>query len=123
MGTLVVAAATYPGASVDVSDVRLSDFGAASAVPEGEDGVALQRMEARSFGWLLQDLLDILQDFRLDPSGSDADIVSLLRSVRGRCAHTDMDQLPSFQDLAMELAKGIQSTSPRGTKRGIESRM
>merc|ERR1719150_2105087 len=43
------------GASPAVCDVRLSDFGAAAAV-DGEDFEALRRLEARSFGWLLQDL-------------------------------------------------------------------
>ncbi|RYD25176.1 MAG: protein kinase family protein, partial [Lysobacteraceae bacterium] len=36
----------------------LSDFGAASALPAGEDGAALKRIEVRAVGILLSELLD-----------------------------------------------------------------
>jgi hypothetical protein len=56
----------------------LSDFGAASCLPAGEAGRALQRIEVLSWGILLGELLDRC-----------ADATSALRSLHHRCVASD----------------------------------
>jgi len=85
-----------------LSDARLSDFGAATAV----DDPMFFKLEARSFGWLVQDLLELLAPA---PSGeapaAEAERAAerLLRELRGRCTHELPEQLPSFVELAAAL--------------------
>ncbi|CAK0791381.1 unnamed protein product [Prorocentrum cordatum] len=95
-----------PLESSGVRDVRLSDFGAATVVDEP----GFFKIEARSFGWLLQDLLDILSSTgpaAADGGGRDADVESLLQRVRRRCAAETLDGLPTFAELASELAAEV----------------
>eukprot|EP00435_Cladocopium_sp_Y103_P017571 s829_g4.t1 len=82
--------------STSVSDVRLSDFGACAAVDLPE----LRRLEVRSFGWLLQDLLEC----HAEPQNpEDAKILELLKELRASCGAEDPNQLPSFKELREKL--------------------
>lgn len=101
-------------AAVDVKDVRLSDFGAAAAVPESLVGEGLKRLEARSFGWLLQDLIDIVESRKaVSANEHTGEVLALLRAVRARCDQQEVDKLPSFADLAASLVQG------RGKRRRV----
>eukprot|EP00931_Biecheleriopsis_adriatica_P059753 TRINITY_DN35813_c0_g1_i1.p1 TRINITY_DN35813_c0_g1~~TRINITY_DN35813_c0_g1_i1.p1 ORF type:complete len:465 (+),score=118.40 TRINITY_DN35813_c0_g1_i1:33-1427(+) len=93
--TLIVAEGPQDAATV--CDVRLSDFGAAAAV----DDPALRRMEVRSFGWLLQDLLES----HVQPA-DEADIatVALLKDVRALCGHEVPEKLPEFAEIVSKLS-------------------
>lgn len=85
-----------PKDATEVSDVRLSDFGAAATV----DDPALRRLEVRSFGWLLQDLLES----HVQPSDdSEVSVVALLKDIRERCGHELPASLPGFAEIAAEL--------------------
>ncbi|CAE8586968.1 unnamed protein product, partial [Polarella glacialis] len=99
------------GKAIDVSDVRLSDFGAA-AVVEGETGACLQRLEVRSYGWLLQDLIDMLRESSPD---TDVDGLSGLRQL---CSCADVSKLPSFSEIAQKIsalfdAAGIEGSAKK----------
>lgn len=98
--TLIVMQEGSSSSRRDVIDARLSDFGAA-AIVEGSIGEGLKRLEVRSFGWLLQDLLDILSD----TDNHNNAIIARLRDLRELCSSTDVYQLPSFATLSEELAK------------------
>merc|ERR1712110_61719 len=85
----------------DVRDVRLTDYGAAFAA----DGEAFQRLDVRSFGWLLQDLLELLVEPEGSYSAVEMEIRERLANLRARCACDTVDELPSFQELvAQDLA-------------------
>lgn len=76
----------------------LSDFGAASFHDSlGDEGLALQRLEARAFGCLLEELLDRCehgdQDFGLQK----------LAEIQQRCLHDTPEQRPDFGSLVSEL--------------------
>ncbi|MCJ2071022.1 leucine-rich repeat-containing serine/threonine-protein kinase [Methylobacterium sp. J-030] len=72
----------------------LSDFGAASALPEGETGVALARIEARAVGILLGELLDCCD---APPNG--------LRALERACTGPDPAERPSPAQVAAALER------------------
>ncbi|CAK9111197.1 unnamed protein product [Durusdinium trenchii] len=80
-----------------LADARLSDFGACAAV----DAAELRRLEVRSFGWLLQDLLECHV-----PPGTEEErrTIELLKVWRERCGAEDPEQLPSFQEIHAALS-------------------
>ena len=89
--------ASSSAAGTAVRDVRLSDFGACAAVDLPE----LRRLEVRSFGWLLQDLLEC----QTEPENEeDEKSFELMKALRARCAAEDPRQLPSFTELRLKLA-------------------
>ncbi|MDD4979069.1 MAG: leucine-rich repeat-containing protein kinase family protein [Gallionella sp.] len=72
-------------------DALLGDFGAATFLPE-ESG-ALQRIEVRAFGCLLEELLE-----RCEPAETEA-----LWSLYRRCVHPDVATRPLFAEIVSEL--------------------
>ncbi len=75
----------------------LGDFGAASFfAPEGESGRALQRIEARAFGCLLEELLERCADAGEAP-------LPRLRQLRDRCLSANVGERPDFAGLLGEL--------------------
>lgn len=91
-----------------LTDVRLSDFGAASAVNDP----AFFKPEVRSFGWLLQDLIDL--HAAPPPEATEGEVAQaaaigqLLRDLRGRCGRELPEELPTMSELAMALADAPQ---------------
>lgn len=84
----------------------LSDFGAASFyTPQSELGHALQRLEARAFGCLLEELLE-----RCDLTDDEPDLARLCKLQR-RCMLDDPAQRPTFSELKREL-ETIGQASP-----------
>jgi hypothetical protein len=86
----------------------LGDFGAASFFePDGVQAAALQRIEARAFGCLLEELLDRIGGTTADAAeASDAEPRTLkaLRSLQARCdAHAPATR-PDFTEIDGELA-------------------
>lgn len=78
---------------VDGHDCRLSDFGAASFfTPGSAQGAALQRLESRAFGILLEELLQ-----RCDAPPAD------LQALAAACQQTDSAQRPDFAELRAAL--------------------
>ncbi|WP_043307763.1 leucine-rich repeat-containing protein kinase family protein [Pseudomonas sp. ML96] len=78
---------------VDSHDCRLSDFGAASFFPPGSaQGAALQRLESRAFGILLEELL---QRCDTPPAHLAALIVD--------CQQADTRQRPDFAEIVERL--------------------
>ncbi|WJN57769.1 leucine-rich repeat-containing protein kinase family protein [Pseudomonas sp. SO81] len=74
---------------VDGHDCRLSDFGAASFfTPGSAQGAALQRLESRAFGILLEELLQ-----RCDAPPAD------LQALAAACQQADSAQRPDFAEL------------------------
>ena len=69
----------------------LSDFGAASSLPGGEAGRALQRIETRAWGILLGELLDRCAE---DPPGAPA-----LRALQHRCTAPDPATRPLMAEV------------------------
>lgn len=87
------------GGGCDVRDVRLSDFGAAAVV----DDPRFEKLEVRSFGWLLQDLLESLQPPAHECTDAAAAIVSRLQGLRDQCQQESPEDLPTFAALAAAL--------------------
>lgn len=78
---------------VDGHDCRLSDFGAASFfTPGSAQGAALQRLESRAFGILLEELLQ-----RCDAPPAD------LQALAAACQQADSAQRPDFAELRAAL--------------------
>lgn len=77
--------------------IRLGDFGAASCYPAGQQGLAeaLQRIEVRAFGCLVEELLNHQGAFA-DPQG----ILARLERVRDVCLSEACDERPLFAALA-----------------------
>lgn len=87
-----------------VVDTRLSDFGAAAAV----DDKRFEKVEVRSFGWLLQDLLDSLlpQELAAAENGQAAETsgaLDRLRRVRSCCACETTAEVPTFTEVVAAL--------------------
>jgi hypothetical protein len=79
----------------------LGDFGGASFYdPASAQAIALQQLEVRAFGCLLEELSE-----RCDaPSSSSAQsALARLRSLRDACLHPDSAQRPLFADIASQL--------------------
>lgn len=77
----------------------LSDFGAASFFdPRGETGTALQRIEARAFGCLLEELLERC------PQATQDTRLQRLASLRDQCLDLQPTRRPDFATLNAELA-------------------
>ena len=78
-------------------DVRLSDFGAASFYnPAGSEAAALERLEVRAFGCLLEDLCD--------RTPAPADQLLPLRQLQAACLQPEVLARPSFDDIVATLA-------------------
>ena len=73
-------------------DALLGDFGAATFMPE--DALALQRIEVRAFGCLLEELLE-----RCEPAETET-----LWALHRRCVHPEVDTRPLFAEIVSELA-------------------
>lgn len=80
-------------------DGLLGDFGAASFLPSDDaaQSRALQRIESRAFGCLIEELLD-----RCAPA--DAATQALLAGIRSRCLDDDPAARPLFAEIAAALA-------------------
>lgn len=77
----------------------LSDFGAASFFdPQSAQGAALQRIEARAFGCLLEELLE-----RTPHANSDTRLQQLAQ-MRNLCLVEKPSQRPDFSDINAQLA-------------------
>lgn len=74
-------------------DALLGDFGAATFMPD--DALALQRIEVRAFGCLLEELLE-----RCEPAETEA-----LWALHRRCVHPEVDTRPLFAEIVNELAR------------------
>ena len=75
-------------------DCLLSDFGAASFfATESAEGLALQRLEVRAFGCLLEELLQ----------RSDASLTEALEPLLQRCLHSEPGQRPLFAEISRAL--------------------
>jgi len=79
-----------------VREVRLSDLGAAAAVDEPTFG-ALEKLEVRSFGWLVQDLLERLEPPVKDTGQESRTQVALLQDVRKQCGAESVADIPTFE--------------------------
>ena len=78
---------------VDGHDCRLSDFGAASFfTPGSSQGAALQRLESRAFGILLEELLQ-----RCDAPPAQ------LQTLAADCQQSATAQRPDFAEIAARL--------------------
>jgi hypothetical protein len=72
----------------------LSDFGAASVLPGGPAGAALERVEVRAVGLLIGELLD-----RCDAPPES------LRALERACTQPDPDRRPDLEAVAAEIAR------------------
>ena len=76
----------------------LSDFGAASFFdPNTSQGQALQRLETRAFGCLLEDLLE-----RSHARGQEERLTALI-ALQRQCMLEDPSQRPAFNQLVEQL--------------------
>jgi hypothetical protein len=79
----------------------LGDFGAACVYPNDDavPGEALQRLEVRAFGCLLEDLLE-----RCEAQAADKAIVEALWTLTKACLSEDVSQRPLFSDIERTLS-------------------
>lgn len=79
-------------------DSLLGDLGGASFLPrhDADLALALQRIEVRAFGCLLEELLD-----RCDPTR----VTQALRVLQLRCDHPQVESRPLFAEIRQELAE------------------
>lgn len=75
----------------------LGDFGAASFLPRDENITALQRLEVRAFGCLLEELLD-----RCDAPHDEN--FAALRNLQNRCTQAEVALRPLFDEIYMLLS-------------------
>jgi len=82
--------------------VLLGDFGAASfySTENREAGVALERLEVRAYGCLLEELMTRCH---WSDSRVQADVAVKLASLRDGCLSEDVDKRPLFEQIASEL--------------------
>ncbi|MDP2144569.1 MAG: leucine-rich repeat-containing protein kinase family protein [Gallionella sp.] len=79
-------------------DCLLGDFGAASFLPpDAHKAAALQRIEVRAYGCLLEELLD-----RSDATPGE---IASLRALQQRCNHAETNLRPLFAEIRSELTK------------------
>jgi serine/threonine protein kinase len=74
----------------------LSDFGAACALPQGDEGDAWRRVEARAWGLFLGELLD-----RCAP---EPEAMARLRELESACVQS----VPSARPLMSEIVEALQ---------------
>ena len=77
-------------------DAALGDFGAASVLPDGPAGAALQRIEVRAFGLLLGEVLDRASADFSDSAG--------LRDLERACVQADGRARPTMAEVLRVLA-------------------
>ncbi|WP_025599439.1 leucine-rich repeat-containing protein kinase family protein [Burkholderia sp. WSM2230] len=82
--------------------VLLGDFGAASFYSTGdrESGAALERLEVRAYGCLIEELIDRCN---WSDAFAQADAAAKLASLKGRCLSEDVESRPLFEQIASEL--------------------
>jgi hypothetical protein len=96
-------------AAVGRSMALLGDFGAASLLDAAgsEDAVALERIEVRAFGCLLEELTERCGDGDGHTAGrcedADAALLAGLLDLRARCLHDDPAARPGFAPVAATL--------------------
>jgi Protein tyrosine and serine/threonine kinase/Leucine rich repeat len=80
--------------------VLLGDFGAASfyATDESNTGIALQRLEVRAYGCLLEELID-----RCDGLDAQAHLAAKLVALKDECLSDDIDSRPLFGEIVARL--------------------
>jgi hypothetical protein len=78
----------------------LGDFGAASFYAPGDrnTGLALQRLEVRAYGCLLEELLE-----RCDWLDSHSDTAAALVELKDNCLSEAIESRPLFDDIAARL--------------------
>jgi hypothetical protein len=78
----------------------LGDFGAASfyAADDPATRIALQRLEVRAYGCLLEELLE-----RCDELDAHAPTAATLIALKDRCLNDDIDSRPLFDEIAARL--------------------
>jgi hypothetical protein len=85
----------------DAGDCLLGDFGAASFLPrETEKAAALQRLEVRAYGCLLEELLD-----RCDATPAEEAAIAALRALQRRCDSAEANSRSLFVEIGGELAE------------------
>lgn len=72
----------------------LGDFGAASFLMPGDSVAAVQRLEVRAFGCLLEELVE-----RCDAPESSGKVIDALVGLRDACLCDDVDARPLFEDI------------------------
>ena len=80
--------------------VRLSDFGAACAYDRAQFPL-MEKIEVRSFGWLVEDLLSWIAPERSGEGASEEVVdpmqaMDVLRNVANACSHEELERVPSF---------------------------
>ena len=84
----------------DQGESILGDFGAASFYDPADrvSGPALERLESRAFGCLLEDLLD-----RCVSNATGSEVTAQLRDLQQRCMAPIPDERPSFETICQRL--------------------
>ncbi|MEX8518828.1 MAG: leucine-rich repeat-containing protein kinase family protein [Leptothrix sp. (in: b-proteobacteria)] len=85
-----------------LDQVRLGDFGAASFYrPDGSASAqALQRIEVRTFGCLLEELL-----MHCDTTAPHGQTLPRLAALQARCLHTEVRARPDFAEIVQTLTE------------------
>jgi len=94
---------TRSGSHESVDNVRLSDLGAAGAYDMQADGAALQKVELRSFSFLVEDLIYLASNGHTRAPG---EVLSALQQVAARCknpAASGAGEALSFAEIVAEL--------------------
>ena len=83
----------------DAGDCLLGDFGAASFLPpNAQQAAALQHIEVRAYGYLLEELLD-----RCDAASGETAALAAMRSLQLRCNDRMASKRPLFSEIRSEL--------------------
>ena len=84
----------------DQADMLFGDFGAATnlmSLPESQRS-AMERIEVRAFGNLLEDLLQLNE-----PNTSEEQVLyASLNPLKNQCIDEDVDQRPSFSSVQIK---------------------
>ncbi len=92
-----------------VGDAMLGDFGAASLYPadHAASSTRFQRVEARAFGCLLEELLE-----RIEASGGADVVINSLQQLKNRCLSHNPAERPLFDEMEERLADALRAVAP-----------
>lgn len=90
-------------------DCMLSDFGAAAFFPS-DAGPALERIEVRAFGCLLEELVS-----RCNADSGDRDATEDIRALQVRCLNPDVRARPRFAEIRLELQRIAHGLANQGS--------
>lgn len=104
----------------DQADMLFGDFGAATnlmSLPQAQQS-AMERIEVRAFGNLLEDLLQLNEAKTSDEQALYSELKQRLKELKNQCIRDDVEQRPSFSALLAQCEALTKSTMMKINTKG-----